>query len=141
MTDLQPSSGDAHVNPDDAAVVPLSEAHPHLSVRSFGLTDVGTVRTTNQDQFLIAVLRKTLQIEQTSLPQRTVQHSPDRSHLFVVADGMTHDHTLVEEMVRNGTVAIEDAAKHRLRHVITNVVGGGSANLSVEVHSMDRQMS
>src|SRR5262249_39996013 len=54
----------------------------------FGLTDPGKNRTTNEDQFLIAVLLKALQVERTSLPQPKVQHSSDRSHLFVVADGM-----------------------------------------------------
>jgi protein phosphatase len=34
------------------------------------------------------VLLKSLQVERTSLPQPKVQHSSDRSHLFVVADGM-----------------------------------------------------
>ena len=34
-----------------------------LRVRSFGLTDRGKVRTSNQDQFLIAVLTKQLQVQ------------------------------------------------------------------------------
>lgn len=238
MSSLEMSSGDTDVNRDVVGAAPLSEDHPLLSVRSFGLTDAGKVRATNEDQFLVAVLLKALHVEQTSIPQRRMQPSQDRSHLFVVADGMgghaggeqasamainsvesyvlgafkwfaqfrdpdqdqvladfqtalseanarvlaeakdwpelrgmgttltlayslndvlfvahvgdsrcylrrqgildrlTHDHTLVEEMVRNGTVAIEDAANHRLRHVITNAVGGSSANLKVEVHKL-----
>src|SRR5947199_6873851 len=59
-----------------------------LSVRSFGLTDRGKVRPTNQDHFLIAVLRKAFQISATNLPARKVQYSGDQCHLFVVADGM-----------------------------------------------------
>jgi protein phosphatase len=59
-----------------------------FTVRSFGLTDVGKVRKANEDQFLIAVLRKALRIKQTSLPLPVVQQSSDRSYLFVVADGM-----------------------------------------------------
>jgi serine/threonine protein phosphatase PrpC len=239
MSELQISSGVAVLNSDaDADTPTLQEGHPPLSVRSFGLTDTGRVRSVNQDQFLVAVLLKGLQVEHTSLPQRKVHFSPDRSHLFVVADGMgghaageqasalavdsvetfilgtfkwfaqfkepeqdqvladfqmalgeaharvlaeardwpelhgmgttltlayslndvlfvahvgdtrcylcrqgilyrlTHDHTLVEEMVRKGTVAIEDAAKHHLRHVIINAVGGVSANFKVEVHKL-----
>src|SRR5262245_63197600 len=62
--------------------------HAPLDVRSFGLTDPGKVRPTNQDQFLIAVLLKALQVERTSLPQPKIKHSSDRSYLFVVADGM-----------------------------------------------------
>ena len=57
-------------------------------MRGFDLTDPGKVRDTNQDQFLIAVLRKTLQVQRTSLPVPKVQYSSDQSHLFVVADGM-----------------------------------------------------
>jgi protein phosphatase len=239
MTESQNSSGaDGMDTVADADTAVIPESHPALSVRSFGLTDTGKVRSINQDQFLVAVLLKALQVEQTSIPQRRVQHSSDRSHLFVVADGMgghaageqasamaiasvetfildtfkwfaefkepeqdqvltdfqmalgeanarvlaesrdwpelrgmgttltlayilndvlfiahvgdtrcylcrqgtlyrlTHDHTLVEEMVRNGTVAIEDAAKHHLRHVITNAVGGTSGSLRVEVHKL-----
>ena len=88
MSDLQISSGDSGVYLDgrDTAICP--KGHPPLSVRSFGLTDAGKVRATNQDQFLVAVLLKSLQVEHTSLPQRKVRQSPDRSHLFVVADGM-----------------------------------------------------
>lgn len=244
MSDLEISSGSAVSDLDTDADMPaLLEGHAPLAVRSFGLTDTGRVRAVNQDQFLVAVLLKALQVEQTSLPQRRIQHSPDRSYLFVVADGMgghaggeqasamaidsvetfilgtfkwfaqfkepeqdrvltdfqnalaeanarvlaeardwpelrgmgttltlayslndvlfvahvgdtrcylrrqgilhrlTHDHTLVEEMVRKGTVAIEDAAKHHLRHVITNAVGGSSANLRVEVHKLQLEDS
>ena len=209
-----------------------------LSVRSFGLTHPGKVRETNEDQFLIAVLLKALQVECTSLPQPKFQHSSDRSYLFVVADGMgghaggekasalavdsvesfiletfkwftgckgkeqdqvltdfqsalghanarvlaeaenhpelhgmgttltlayslndelfvahvgdsrcylcrqgilyrlTRDHTLVEEMVRHGALPPDQAAQHHWRHVITNAVGGGSAEVKVEVHKV-----
>jgi serine/threonine protein phosphatase PrpC len=73
--------------PPGAGLV-MGEIPPPLSVSSFGLTDRGKVRTANEDQFLIAVLLKALQVEQTSLPQPPIQHSGDRSHLFMVADGM-----------------------------------------------------
>lgn len=71
----------------DADTVVLPVTCP-LSVVSFGLTDSGRIRESNEDQFLIAVLLKTLRIEQSSLPQPKIQHSSDRSYLFVVADGM-----------------------------------------------------
>ncbi len=238
MSEPQISSGVAVSNPNDLDTMTLPDAHVPLSVRGFGLTDVGRVRATNQDQFLIAVLLKALQVEQTSLPQAKVQQSSDRSYLFVVADGiggcaggeqasalaidsvetfilgtfkwfaqfkgseqdqvladfqsalgqanarvraeaaehqqlrgmgttltlayslndvlfvahvgdsrcylcrrgilyrLTRDHTLVEEMVRRGALVAEEAAQHRWRHVITNAVGGGSADLIVEVHKL-----
>ena len=238
MSTPQISSNVAVVRPGDMDTVTLPTACPPLAVRSFGLTDPGKVRTTNEDQFLIATLLKALQVEWTSLPQPNVQHSGDRSHLFVVADGMgghaagekasalaidsvesfiletfqwfaqckgkeqdqvltdfqralghanarvlaeaagrpelhgmgttltlayslnnelfvahvgdsrcylcrhrilyrlTHDHTLVEEMVRRGALPSEEAAKHRWRHVITNAVGADSAAVKVEVHKV-----
>ncbi|MFN4261310.1 MAG: Stp1/IreP family PP2C-type Ser/Thr phosphatase [Gemmataceae bacterium] len=238
MSEPQISSSAAIVNAHELDTVTLLDSHPALSVRGFGVTDVGKVRPANEDQFLIAVLLKALQVEQTSLPQPKVQHSSDRSYLFVVADGMgghaggeqasalaidsvetfvlgtfkwfaqfkgpeqdqvladfqsalgqasarvlaeaawrpelrgmgttltlayslndvlfvahvgdsrcylcrhgilyrlTRDHTLVEEMVCRGSLTAEEAAQHRWRHVITNVVGGDSASVKVEVHKV-----
>ncbi len=221
-----------------ADTVKLPRRPTCLAVRSFGLTDLGKVRRTNQDQFLVAALRKALEIRYTSLPSRAVQFSDDQCHLFVVADGMgghlggeeasalaiasveafmlatfkwfeqvhgkgqemlladfqaalceantwvlakaaanpelhgmgttltlayshndmlfvahvgdsrcylfrhgvlyrlTRDHTLVEEMVRRGHLSAEEAATHEWRHVITNVVGGDSPAVTVDVNKM-----
>jgi serine/threonine protein phosphatase PrpC len=88
MSVPQISSDMAVVKPKDVQTGKHPDACPPLTVRSFGLTDPGKVRATNEDQFLIAVMLKALQVERTSLPQPKVQHSSDRSHLFVVADGM-----------------------------------------------------
>ena len=71
-----------------AEMLEAPHRRPSLTVRSFGLTDRGKVRETNEDQFLTAVLLKALQVQCTSLPQPKIQRSNDRSHLFVVADGM-----------------------------------------------------
>jgi len=212
---------------------------PPLTVRSFGMTDRGKVRESNEDQFLVAVLLKALEVQQTSLPQPPLQHSSDSSHLFVVADGMggraggekasalaigsvesfvldflkwfaqcrgdeqdavladfqralreasariqaeakespeldgmgttltlafslnhelfvahagdsrcyllrngalsrlTRDHTLVEELVREGVLPADEAPRHRLRHLVTNAIGGGYAKVKVEVHKLE----
>jgi serine/threonine protein phosphatase PrpC len=238
MSEPRISSDTAIVKAKDLQTGKGPDASPPLAVHSFGLTDRGKVRDTNEDQFLIAVLLKALRIERTSLPQPKVQHSSDRSHLFVVADGMgghaggekasalaidsvetfiletfkwfaqckgkeqdqvladfqsalghanarvlaeaeerpelrgmgttltlayslndvlfvahvgdsrcylcrhgelfrvTRDHTLVEDMVRHGALPAEEAAQHRWRHVITNAVGGDSAEVKVEVHKV-----
>jgi len=212
-----------------------------LAVKAFGITDQGKVRTSNEDQFLIAELTKSMRVRQTSLPEPRMQVGEDHAHLFVVADGMgghqagerasglavvaiehftlntfkwflgssgsdvqkvlaqfqsaisgadarileeaadhpeltgmgttvtmafnlgtqlcvvhvgdsraylyrdahldqiTQDHTVTAEMVRNGTLRPEEAAGHRLRHVITNVVGGTEPGVTVEAHALDVQ--
>jgi PPM family protein phosphatase len=64
-------------------------ALPHpLTVESFGLTDRGRKRPTNQDQFVTATLMRALWIEQSSLPAEAVRYADDRGHVFIVADGM-----------------------------------------------------
>jgi protein phosphatase len=216
----------------------LGPEHQALKVRSAGLTDRGKVRPANEDQFLIAVLTKALQIQQTSLPRSQVQCANEQGHLFVVADGMgghaggeeasalavdsletfllntfqwfrhlkgregdqvlyefrqalgqadanilaeaahrpelrgmgttltmayslnnelfiahagdsrcylfrrdnlhqlTQDHTIVQEMVRRGVLPADQAARHPLRHVVTNVIGGNEAGVQVEMHKV-----
>jgi PPM family protein phosphatase len=213
---------------------------PHaLTVKAFGITDKGKVRTTNEDQFLIAELTKAMRVWQTSLPGPTVQVGEEHAHLFLVADGMgghragerasalavvaiehftlntfkwffdsngseaqkvlaqfqsalgqadarilaeaadhpelsgmgttvtmafhlgtqlcvvhvgdsraylyrddelhrlTEDHTLMAEMVRSGALQPEEVAGHRLRHVITNVVGGPELGVKVEARAFE----
>ncbi len=212
-----------------------------LTATSFGVTHPGRVRTSNEDQFLIAELAKTMRVWQTSLPSRQAQRGEERGHLFLVADGMgghhggeraselavlaieqftlntfkwffdsntpdaqrvlaqfqaavqaadaqiaeeaaenpaltgmgttvtmayqldsqlcivhagdsrayvyrndvlhqlTRDHTMVADMVRAGTIQPEDVAGHRLRHVVTNVVGGPEEGVFVEAHAVELQ--
>jgi PPM family protein phosphatase len=50
---------------------------------------------------------------------------------------LTHDHTLVEDMVQRGLLKPEEVAHHRLRHVITNVVGGPNPGVQVECHRIE----
>jgi PPM family protein phosphatase len=59
-----------------------------LTVKAFGVTDKGKVRTTNEDQFLVAELTKAMRVWQTSLPEPKLQVGEERAHLFLVADGM-----------------------------------------------------
>jgi PPM family protein phosphatase len=61
---------------------------PTFAVRCFGKTDVGKVRQSNEDHFLIAELARTLWVRQTSLPQPQTQYSRNRAYIFLVADGM-----------------------------------------------------
>lgn len=80
----------------------------------------------------------------------TMAYSSD-SQLFVVHVGdsrcylqrggklyrLTHDHTIVEEMLRHHALTPEQASHHYLRHVITNCVGGDRVGLHVEVHRLE----
>src|SRR5918999_1469156 len=59
-----------------------------LTVKAFGVTDRGKVRTHNEDQFLIAELTKVMRVWQTSLQDPKLQVGEERAHLFLVADGM-----------------------------------------------------
>jgi serine/threonine protein phosphatase PrpC len=59
-----------------------------MVVKAFGITDTGSVRPSNEDQFLIAELSKNMRVWQTSLPEPKLQVGDDRAHLFLVADGM-----------------------------------------------------
>ena len=56
----------------------------------FGLTDVGKVRETNQDQFMIGDLRKSLEVFQTSLSveDHAKLFGGSQGRLLIVADGM-----------------------------------------------------
>ena len=212
-----------------------------LAVKAFGVTDKGKVRTTNEDQFLIAELTKAMRVWQTSLPEPKLQVGEERAHLFLVADGMgghragerasglavaaieqftlnsfrwffgsdspdaekvlaqfqsairhadarileeaaehpelsgmgttvtmafhlgaqlcvihvgdsraylyrdqelyqlTEDHTLMADMVRSGALRPDQVAEHRLRHTITNVVGGPELGVKVEGRALEVQ--
>ncbi len=57
---------------------------------AFGMTDIGRKRETNQDQFLIAQLNKSMLVTTTSLPldQKSRLFGGVQGQLLVVADGM-----------------------------------------------------
>jgi len=50
---------------------------------------------------------------------------------------LTHDHTMVAEMVRVGSLTPEAASHHPYRHVVTNVLGGQEPGVRVEMHKLD----
>jgi serine/threonine protein phosphatase PrpC len=50
---------------------------------------------------------------------------------------VTHDHTLIAEMISRGALQPEEAVHHRLRHIITNVVGGHDLGVKVECHRIE----
>jgi protein phosphatase len=86
------------------AVPPIVTAP--LAVNAFGLTDKGRVRSSNEDQFLIAELTKTMRIRHTSLPEPKARFGNERGHLFLVADGMG-GHQAGEQASAIAVVAIQ----------------------------------
>ena len=74
--------------------------------------------------------------------QLCVVHVGD-SRAYLYRDGelhqLTEDHTLMAEMVRSGRLRQDEVANHRLRHVITNVVGGFELGVKVEARALQVQ--
>jgi serine/threonine protein phosphatase PrpC len=76
----KPKSG----TPDVPSVTPA----PPFVVQSFGLSDRGQKRSSNEDCFVIAELTRTLQVHHTNLPNNKATFSCHRGHVFLVADGV-----------------------------------------------------
>lgn len=85
-----------------------------VAVRSFGLSDRGRVRPSNEDHFLIAELVRTLWIHHSSVPQAPTQLGRSRGHIFLVADGMG-GHQAGEVASALSVAAIEGFLLHLLR--------------------------
>jgi protein phosphatase len=50
---------------------------------------------------------------------------------------LTHDHTLVQELANRGHIRQEEVKHHRLRHVVTNVLGSTEPGVMPEVHKVE----
>ena len=74
-----------HPASNDAAV---SESRSAFVVRSFGLSDRGQKRDSNEDRFAIAELARTLRVHHTNLPQSSLSLSSHRGYVFLIADGV-----------------------------------------------------
>jgi protein phosphatase len=100
----------------DAKIFQTARVHPEL----WGMgTTLTMAYSLNQDLFIAHV-------------------GDSRCYLFRGGelDQVTHDHTLVQEMVRRGHLEPEEATHHRLRHVITNVLGSTEPGVLPEVHKV-----
>lgn len=72
--------------------------------------------------------------------QLYVAHAGD-TRCYLLRDGsliqITRDHTLVRDMVEAGIIKPEDMDRNQYRHVVTNVIGGGTQGLQAEVHRIE----
>ncbi len=63
------------------------------------------------------------------------------SRCYLYRDGalhqITHDHTILDQLLAKGAIPPEQAPPHFLRHMITNVVGGSKLGLDVEIHKLE----
>ena len=66
---------------------PLASPAPCASPRH-GQTDTGESATSNEDQFLIAVLSRAMRVLQTSVDQPEIILGAPEGYLFIVADGV-----------------------------------------------------
>lgn len=85
-----------------------------LSPSAYGATDRGLVRSSNEDQFLISVLRKAMRIEQCSFSSPATRLAAEEGHLWLVADGMG-GHEGGETASVLASEAIEDFALNVLK--------------------------
>lgn len=78
-----------------------------LRMTAAGLTDTGRVRTRNEDSFLVAELKRALDVVGSSVAQPETLFSEARAHLLVVADGMG-GHQGGDEASRLAVVTVEE---------------------------------
>jgi protein phosphatase len=85
-----------------------------MNVQTHGRTDLGKTRSTNQDQFLIAVLTRALSIQGSSLSQPKLLLGEEQGQLMIVADGMG-GHAAGEVASRLAVMAIEEFMLNTLK--------------------------
>lgn len=117
---------------NDAVAGTLSTRKPtDEEVDVFGLTHTGTVRKANQDHFLIASLRRQVQIHRTSLPEGSRWPAAERlAFLAMVADGVggsTHG----EEASRLAVEGITEYVSQSMKAYYTADASGDEAFAAV----------
>jgi protein phosphatase len=103
----------------------------------FGATDIGRNRSTNEDQFLTATLRKAMQIEQCSFASPETQIADEQGYLWLVADGMG-GHAGGEAASMITVEAIEEFALNTLKWFFHSR-GAEGAELLLEFEAVLRQ--
>ena len=84
----------------------------------------------------IAGMGTTLTVAYSFCSDLFVAHAGD-SRAYLVREGqlrqLTRDHTVAQKLADDGDIPQEEVAKHRFRHVLTNVLGGHSRPLVTEI--------
>ncbi len=127
----------SHVIEEAVDTQVVAGLQPPGVVNSFGLTDRGQVRQTNEDNFLIAELARTLWVRQTSLPQPPTHHGRNRAHVFLVADGMG-GHQAGEVASALSVSSVEEHVLHLLRR-FTNLQTTDESNVLKDFQAALRQ--
>ena len=68
-----------------------------------------------------------------------IAHAGDsRAYLFREGslDQVTHDHTLVQLLLRSGGISPDQARRDARRNIVTNVIGGPSEGVDAEIHRL-----
>lgn len=78
----------AHEQPSNVDPTRPAATAARVVGEAFGMTDRGKVRETNQDQFLVADVERTVRIRETSLPEMPPALTDAEGTVLVVADGM-----------------------------------------------------
>ena len=85
----------------------------------------------------LAGMGTTLTICYTTGPELFVMHAGDsRAYLLRAAKltRLTHDHNIAQVLVDSGMAAPDSAEAKRMRHVLTNCLGGPDSGVQVDVH-------
>ena len=84
----------------------------------------------------IAGMGTTLTVAYSFYSDLFVAHVGD-SRVYLFRDGklrqLTHDHTIAQKLADNGDIPQEAVATHRLRHMLTNVLGGHDGPVITEL--------
>ncbi|HVS16427.1 MAG TPA: protein phosphatase 2C domain-containing protein [Thermoanaerobaculia bacterium] len=109
-----------------------SEEPASPAIDAFGLSDVGKVRPRNEDHFFVASLRKSLQVQRSSLehPRALENRNRREAHLFVVADG-------VGQSLEGGT-ASEVAVEAFVEHISETTGSYYGADVEEELDFLER---
>jgi PPM family protein phosphatase len=121
-----PSCGASPVEP-----APAPDPRPPFVVRSFGMSDRGQARTSNEDRFAVVELARTLNVHHTNLPQATPRSGSHRGHAFLVADGVG-GHEAGEVASAVAVEAVEDFLLDTLKR-FSNLQAGEAANALAEL--------